>query len=588
MEYMKTKSPAKTILTREDAGNRLQKTVLKTMRTISDLVGATLGPGGQPVLIERFEYGLPVTVTKDGVTVFRAMGFEDPTAHCVMESARDCAIRTASEAGDGTTTATILAEAIVRNISEFCQDHPRISPQLIMRHLKHVFQAKIEPAVLGLSRKVGLTSAEDRKLLHAVATVSANGDTRLADAVMECFDITGDAGNVTISEAAGHSSYKVEKVEGYPILTGYEEHCKNLAPNFVTDQGTQMCVMPDPVFVLYYGILNDVGPAINILRKLGDEFQAGGRKNVVFVATGFSDEVLGTFASNFLNANTLNVYPLVAPLSQMPNAQLEFLQDVSAITGAKIFDPVTVSLFDATLADLGPGVQRFEAGRWRANILGYADQDRIVIRVEEIEQQLKDAVSELHALLLRERLAKLSDGLAKLIVTGSSHGEVKEARDRAEDAVCAVRGAVKHGCVPGGAWVLLKLCNLLGQGDEIVDGVIKPALIEPMHRLMRNSGIIDDHDTQQVIAPILEGILEDRPVVFDFQAMKHVDAFEGGVLDSTPAVLEAVRNALSIATLLGTLGGTVVFKRDAEFERSEARDSADFLRNANSNPADER
>lgn len=588
MEYMKSKSPAKTILTREGQKGLLPKMVRSTMRTISDLVGATLGPGGRPVLIERYEYGLPVMLTKDGVTVFRAIGLEDPVAHCIMEMVRDCAVRTASEAGDGTTTATILAEALVRYMDEYCKKHRRTSPQLVMRHLQQVFAEKIEPAVKLLSRKVGLSDPEDLKLLKAVARVSANGDDRLAEAVMQCFGITGDAGNVTITERPGTSGYDVQKVEGYSITAGYEDHCKNFWSKFITDQATQMCVMPQPAFILYHGALHDIGPLANILRLAGTQFELGGRKNFVVVATGFSDEVLANLAANFASPDTMNVYPLVAPISQMPNGQLDFLQDVAAITGAKIFDPMNNPIQRATVEELGPGVDKFEAGRWRSNILGYADEDLVLIRTEEIEQQIKDAVSELHAMLLRERLAQISGGLARLIVMGSSNGEVKEARDRAEDAVCAVRGAVKHGCLPGGGWTLLKLCNLLGSDDEMVNEIIKPAFQEPIHRLMANSGIIDEQQIMQILEPVFRGIVDGQPIVYDFMGLKHVNAFEAGILDSTPAVLEAIRNSMSIAVPTGTLGGAVVFKRDLGFERSEARDAADFVRNANTSEADER
>ncbi|NDC26030.1 MAG: hypothetical protein EBZ49_18125, partial [Proteobacteria bacterium] len=169
--------------------------------------------------------------------------------------------------------------------------------------------------------------------------------------------------------------------------------------------------------------------------------------------------------------------------------------------------------------------------------------------------------------------------------------ELKEKRDRAEDAVCAVRGAIKHGCLPGGGWTLLKLMNVLkNDKDVVLDQVLIPALFEPVLRLLSNVGVNDD-EAVKILEPVISSLssgMADSAMVYDALEGKHVNAIQSGILDATPAVLEAVRNSISIASLLGTLGGTVVFKRDLDLERTEARDSAEFLRNANWNPANER
>lgn len=587
MEYKKVKSAAKRI---EVKGPQLKKIVLNTMKTISDIVGSTLGPGGQPVLIERYEFGLPAMVTKDGVTVFRSLGFEDPAAHCVMETARDTADRTASEAGDGTTTATILAEALVRNLFEFCEKNKRVSPQRVVRQLEATFRDVIEPTVKKLSTKVNPDKKAGKKLMRAVATVSANGDTDLADAVMECFEITGDEGNVTITESSGPSHYEVEKVEGFPIDMGYDESCAKFFPAFINDPGTQRCVLEKPLFLLYHGRLTEIQTIELLMRKVGDAWggQQSEHHNVVVCATGFSESVLASLAVNFSQKDCINVFPLVVPRSPQSNGQLAFLQDVSAVTGAQIVDPVSNPVERAEMDVLGPGVDAFECSRFRSAIIGHADPSLLGIRIEELEQQLKSPESQMDETILKHRKAKLANGIAKLRVVGSSNGELKEKRDRAEDAVCAVRGAIKSGCLPGGAWTLLRVLHELPH-DDITRDVLGKAFLEPFARLVLNSGIVDKDEAREILAPIMAAIDSGaKPLVYDFLNGKHVDPYKDGILDSTPAVLEAMRNSISIASQHGTLGGIVVFNRDHEFERSEARATAAYMRDGNVNEADER
>jgi chaperonin GroEL len=592
VEYSKVKSVSKQVQVR---GEDLDNIVLDTMRTISMVVGGTLGPGGCPVLIERQEFNLPPFITKDGVTVYKSLGFDSAIAHCVMEVTRDSAVRTANEAGDGTTTATILTEAIVRLLKQYCKENRQVSPQKVVRHLERTFRDHVEPAVTQLSRTVQIE--KDAKLLHSVAQVSANGDVDLADAVMRCFDVTGDQGNVTIVEAAGPSKYEVEQVKGFPIAIGYEESCSKYFPQFINDPGTQRCVMENPAFLLYHGRVNELQSLLPIMSAVSDAFEHpknyGLEKpftyNVVLVATGFSDMVLASLAGNFGQKHSINVFPLQIPNnSPQSNAQFEFLQDLAAVTGAKICDVLKSPLVSTTLDDLGVGCTSFECSRYRSTVVGYSDETVLQMRAEEVEQMLRSPESELDKKLLQERLAKLSGGIAKLRIMGSSNGELKEKRDRAEDAVCAVRGALKAGVLPGGGWTLLKLCNVIPRND-INDKILRPAFVTPFNLLLENSGVVlGTQESESIVGPILTGIRDDKTIVYDFLERAHVNPYDGGILDSTPAVLEAIRNAISSASQIGTMGGVVVFKRDSELERTEAKATADWLRQANENQANER
>jgi chaperonin GroEL len=628
--YAKVKSVAKNMLTK---GEKLDALILDTMAVVSKLVGGTLGPGGHPVLIERQENNLANMVTKDGVTVFKSLGFVDPARHAIMESARDASVRTANEAGDGTTTATILAYAIVKRINEYCKKNPSVSPQRVIRRLEKEFRDSVEPSIRDWSIPCKFGTAQGNELLWNVAKISANGDEPLATAVMECFNIVGDGGNVTITEINGPSAYEVEKIEGYPINIGYEDSCSRFSPKFINDPGTQRVILEKPVFVLYHGRITDIQSVVFLMEAIGAAWQNDGfNHNVVLVATGFSESVLAQLALNFAEPTTINVYPLLAPLNAIPTSQLDFIDDVAAITGAEVFDqinnPLPRSHEEVRLDSFGKNVRIFEAQRFRSTIIGQCDEVLTLERVDIIQRQLEQsATSSLESSFLEERIGKLTGGIAKLKVVGASNGELREKRDRAEDAVMAVRKAIQHGCLPGGGHTLLRLCAGMARAkDEVLDEVLIPALLEPVYVLFHNLGYSTDEATEHFIEPLLltiepacrielptsplpwwkrifdthenkawskipDSLLvssKEQWIVYDALEGKFVHPVESGILDSTPAVLEAIRNSLSIASLLGTLGGTITYPRDTELERTESRDTQEFLRNANVNEANER
>lgn len=578
--YRKAKTVAKDILVH---GETLEEKVLSTMSTISAVVGATLGPSGRPILIERQEYGLPHIVTKDGVTTFRSLGFNDPTAHAIMEAARDASIRTATEAGDGTSTATVLSEAIVRYSSKYCKANPKASPQKVVRKLEKTFREFIEPKIKSLSIK------PNEEMLKSVAKLSTNGDLELANAVMECFEYIGDDGSISITELSGPSHYEVEHISGFPISMGFEESCAKLFPLFINDKANNRCFLEKPSFVLYFGQITNTQTIIKLMEKIADgwanpsnhNLKKAFSPNVVLVATGFSESVLGDLGANFPHGQTINVFPLVTPKTGAQNAELHFLDDLASVTGAKVFDPITNTLENAKLSDLGYGdVQSFEAQRYRSTILGIADEGLIIARAEEVKNALKYAESKMDCYILEERLGKLTGGIAKLKVIGASNGELREKRDRAEDATFAVRGARRHGCLPGGGWTLAQLVKeLTNDLDPVIKEVLIPSLLEPIKKLLTNCGLIEEE-----IEPILQALINTSDhTTYDAMEGKFVNAVEGGILDSTPAVLEAIRNSISIASLLGTLGGTVVFHRDAESEIAEADSTNSFLDSYNKN-----
>jgi len=605
MEYAKAKSACKQVI---PSGSLLRETILKTMSVISRVVGGTLGPGGHPVLIERAEHGLPPIVTKDGVTVFRAIGFTDALSHCVMESARDASIRTASDAGDGTTTATILSEAFVRETFNFCAANPSVSPQLVVRKIQKLFEEVILPLIKNFSVKGNLETPEGRRRLEAVASISGNGDVELATAVMQCFDICGDDGNVTLVEGTGNSTYEVEKIEGYPIAMGYEESLQRFFPAFINRADLQQVHIEKPAVLLYFGRINDIQTLVPILSKIQEAWAGEYLRtpNVVLFATGFAESVIANLMNNWVSPGSINILPLLVPNnSPVHNAQRNFLDDVAAVTASVVYDSITNTLDMADLSGLGNiaegdsvweplGVKSVEVSRYRSTIIGIADEDWLLRRAQEVSLQNAQAESQLDSLIIKERLAKLTGGIARLKILGSSNGETKERRDRAEDAVCAVRGAIKHGCTIAGGWMLAKIISTIrGSDDPIIQQIVIPAIIAPVDRLLTNGGVPSDEKIK-IIANLLESSRNTRPTTMDEVEVYNVangkfeKAVEAGLLDSAPAVTEALRNSISIATLLGTLGGAVVFPRDSDFEKSEATAAANWQRDANINPADER
>lgn len=614
MQYQKaTKSAAKVVLTKEDPFLKAVKA--STMRRVASIVGGTLGPGGHPVLIERFEHDLPPIVTKDGVTVFKNLGFQGAAAHVLMEAMRDVAQRTAAEAGDGTTTATILADAFARLTEDYLGKHPEASAGGVAREIQAVWRDVLAPEIEANAIPADLESEGGCRLLEAVARISGNGDVELAKAVMGCYAICGDKGNVTITESSGASRYEVERVEGYPMPTGYEVSCAKFYPVFVNDPATQFCRLEDPLFLLNFGQIVDLQTILPIMEKLQEGWQgtqdsmgrSSGRyvepHNLVVVATGFSEQVLAGLANNFVKPDSINVVPLVVPLSQFQNGSRYFLDDLAAVTGAVVFDKATNPVQHAKLEDLGNlergldgiyrarGVNAIEVGRYRATVLGNADAGLLEARVAQLEPGLKQAASALDHDYLKERIARLSNGIAKLKVIGSSNGELRERCDRAEDAVCAVRGALTSGSIVGGGWGLMRLRSVLPD-TSVCREIVGPALEQPVRVLYSNIGL-DGSAADTFIDQVRDSAAAGNTTTFDCLAMAMVDGPSAGLLDSVPALREAVKNAISMATLYGTVNGVIAFPRDSELERTEAHETAQYIRDVTSgaameNPADER
>jgi len=574
MSYRKAKTSPKIF---ETDPKKLQSIVLKTMKRVSDAVGSSLGPGGRVSLLESEWPGIPNILTKDGVTIFKALGDANAYAHLIIETARDVATRTASEVGDGTTTATVLANSIIQNLFEFCDNNPKYSPQKATRRIRKVVDEVLLPFIESKTIKI---TEDNKQLLKMVAQISANGDSDMADAVIRAFEEIGfgESSHITIRQLSGKKNYTVERIDGFPITIGFEESIGKLHTAFINDQANQRCFLEKPLFLLYDGHMNDLIMFLPLLDGLGKKYVEEGNsdyKNLVIVSHGFSENVLTQLAFNFSNPNTLNVLPLITPMAQFINSQTHFLNDLAAFTGAKVFG-LKEQIGNAALEDLGKGMESFESYRFRSTVVGDPDPMNVEVRAEELKTMMKNAESAAEKIMLEERLGKITNGIAKLTIFGGSGGELKEAHDRAEDAVMAVRSAITHGAVAGGGRLavdmVMKLSSEFPDGDPASDVLVKSLLALP-HKLLDNAGY-----NKEEINDIMARLIEDSGIVYDVENQIFGKAEELGLLDAAKAVSESLSNAVSIASVLGTMGGIVAHPRDDAFERSEARADAEYGR----------
>jgi chaperonin GroEL len=588
--YQKIQSPAKDFRVR---GEKLNNTICATLDRIANIVGATLGPGGAPVLIERQEFGLSPLVTKDGVTVFQSLGFDDPVQHTVMEAARDCAVKTVQAAGDGTTTATVLGAALVKYTQKLLTEK-KVPPQKVAEGLRNIFEEKITELISANAKSASLDTEEGRNRLLSVARVSANDDDVLAQAVLACFDIVGDAGTVVICEKSGPPRYEVEKVDGYPISIGYEDAVPKYVSVFMNDRGGHRVLLNKPYFILYNGPVHDVQPLYTLMERLQNawlnrpgtpnhnpNFPYLTSPNVVLVATQFSEAVVATLATNFMEDYIVHVVPLPTPTSAIPNAEAHFLEDLSAVTGSTVLSVLGRGFGDCflpnqsmedgtTISDFGQ-VEQFEMKRFNSTILGGMDNDGILERAAVLESMIESASSELDKRVLSEKLAILTGGLAKLWVVGGSAVELRERKDRCDDAVRAVQGALRDGVLPGGGWFFSYVIRYLN--SYLSDGLledIKNILIRSLTDLVDLIWVNAGYDAQERAS--LWASTDAHPELLYNIVTKNWERIEDDIiLDSVPAIKSSMRNAISIASLLGTLGGVCVFKRDLELEREESR-----------------
>jgi chaperonin GroEL len=432
--------------------------------------------------------------------------------------------------------------------------------------------------------KLEITPDNYQEILLKVATLSANGDVELAKSVIEAFDTVGEEGNLTIVELNGKTRYEVEKLNGYTIDQGYEESCRNFANGFINDKSGTMVTLNKPIFILYDGVISDLHSMHTVFSKMNDYLVSTHQtdRGVILLAHGFNETVIGDLHFNWNHPGTIKILPLLTPQAAIMNWRTHFLYDLQSYLGVPVFNPIDRPMIDMDFGAicLNSKAKSFEAGRFRSTVIAEEDQESINIRVEELKLQKEKAESEYELKDLEVRIGKLTAGIARLNVYGESQSQTRERRDRAEDAWMAIRGAIKCGACPGGGYILAALAtellyvaeNTKELAKHFAAAILSEALVEPIKMLYRNYGYVETEIESQV-----SKLLTETENTFDIEKQQWVPKFD--LLDSIPAVTEAIRNSISIASLLGTVGGIVAFSRNQMVDEKERQFARDYDHN---------
>lgn len=553
------KSKAKNITADKQ---KIKEVVHGTIDKMATIVGATLGPGGRPVLIERD--GLSPLITKDGVTVAKSLGVENAEANIIVDAAKEICLKTAKEAGDGTTTAIVLANAITKHGLNFLDKNPKYNPQRMVKELQDLYGSVITPFL-----KANATAVKNESELVDVATISANGDKEIATAAVKAVMAAGEDGHVLIEEAQGNQ-LRVETMDGFIVTSGLKD-IGAVGRLFINDRANQQVKMDKGLVFLYDGTLNDLKVPGAIQQAIeGSELY--GLPIMVF-AHGFADVVIEAFGKSTKGGYT--VVPVKTPMSGVANSRSSFLLDMSAYTGATVYDPGTIDKFIEEDATRGFGAfDSAKVGMYESVVQAIPDSDRIDLRLAELKHLMETSPSDFDKMHIKAAIGKLTGGISTIWVGGGSELEAREKRDRVEDAVEAVKSAIAEGIVPGGCAVQLTLSHIISSHPDKKPSwdIMAEALAEPFNLLLNNCG-----ESVEEVWPILgdhvraSAATRTMPTqVFDANQHIIVKALDAGIIEPAKVCRVTIGNALSVASLLVTLGGIVVVPRDAGLENQLA------------------
>lgn len=535
---------------------KLRREVASSIRDLASLVAVTLGPGGRPVLLEQAD-GKPPLSTKDGVTVARHFAGKNSISRVVADAAREVCERTARIAGDGTTTAIVLADSLVREGQNYMEKNPSVSPQKVTRELRDIFLKKIKPMILELAKPVkGLPREEGLSAITHVAKVSANHDTEIAEAVAKGVDIVGEDGMIIAEEGAGADTTVLHS-DGFPINTGLKDLGGAASTAFVNGSAGEARISTGAYVLLYDGEIRETEALVPVLNAIHSEVDEKGqplRTPLVIFAHGYSDQVLKILAQNFRQGR-FTCIPLSTPRNGQAHYRQSFLHDMAAYVGGIVFDPHGTNLSEANPANLGFLIT-IRAGQSETVITAEPDVTKIEARIEELKKQM-DSASDFDKDRIRYRIGQLNGGVATVFAGGVTALEAKERHARVVDAISAVRSAMELGVVPGGGATLLYIASKLNQTGP--EGILRRSLMVPFAQILKNAGAITKNSPKEEESAVIDdvGPTEDGFMVFDALDMKYVDWWRAGILDPAKVTLTALENALSVAQLLMTLGGLV-------------------------------
>jgi chaperonin GroEL len=513
---------AKQLLFDEDS----RRTLLKGVDKLANAVKVTLGPKGRNVVLDK-KFGAP-TVTNDGVTIAKEIEIEDPFENMGAQLVKEVATKTNDVAGDGTTTATLLAQRIIR--SGLKNVTAGANPMGIKRGIEKAVKIVVSE-IAKMSKKI-----ETADEISNIAAISANNDPEVGKLIADAMDKVGKDGVITVEEAKSMET-NLEVVEGMQFDRGY------LSPYFVTNAETMSAVLEDAMILIHDKKISAMKDLLPILEKVA---QMG--KPLLIIAEDIEGEALATLVVNKIRG-TLSIVAVKAP--GFGDRRKAMLEDISILTGGKVIsEEMGMKLENATVKDLG-SAKRVTVDKENTTVVeGAGDSKDIKGRINQIKVQIDETTSDYDREKLQERLAKLAGGVAVINVGAATEVELKEKKHRVEDALSATRAAVEEGIVPGGGITLLRTIPAVDKldltGDEkIGKEIIVKALEEPIRQIASNAGF-----DGSVVAE--KAKKEKSSMGFDANELKWVDMYQAGIIDPAKVVRSELQNAASVAALVLT------------------------------------
>ena len=512
--------------------------MLKGVDILANTVKATLGPKGRNVILDK-SYGAP-RITKDGVTVAKEIDLEDKFENMGAQMVKEVASKTNDEAGDGTTTAILLAQGIVKEGCKYVT--AGMNPMDVKRGIEAAVE-QVKEKLISSAKKV-----KDSDEIAQVGTISANGDKEIGDMISRAMQKVGNEGVITVEEAKGIET-ELEVVEGMQFDRGY------LSPYFITNADKMTTELDNPLILLHEKKLTNLQPMVPLLESV---VQAG--RTLMIISEDVEGEALATLVVNKLRGG-LKVAAVKAP--GFGDRRKAMLEDIAILTGGQVIsEDLGIKLENVKIKDLG-SAKKVKIDKENTTIVsGSGKKSDIEARCAQIKQQVEETTSDYDKEKLQERLAKLAGGVAVVKVGGATEVEVKEKKDRVEDALNATRAAVEEGIVVGGGCALLytsqDLDKVKVKGDDQKSGVeiVKKALQSPIRQITKNAGV----DGSVVVGKLLE--MNKPSHGYDAQTEQYVDMFKEGIIDPVKVVRTALQNAASIAGLLVTTEAMVADKPD--------------------------
>ena len=511
-----------------------RNSILRGVNILADAVKVTLGPKGRNVILEK-SFGSP-TVTKDGVTVAKEIELEDKFENMGAQMVKEVASKTSDTAGDGTTTATVLAQAIYREGSKV------VAAGANPMDVKRGIDLAVEEVIKELKKLTKPT--KDQKEISQVGKISANNDETIGNIIAEAMNKVGKEGVITVEEAKGMET-TLDVVEGMQFDRGY------LSPYFVTDPEKMVAVLDDPFILLNekkISNMKDMLPILEQIAKMGKPF--------LVLAEDVEGEALATLVVNKLRG-TLKCCAVKAP--GFGDRRKSMLEDIAILTGGKVIsEDLGIKLENIKLNDLGRA-KRITVDKDNTTVVdGAGDKDDIEARVKQIRVQIEETTSDYDREKLQERLAKIIGGVAVINVGAATETEMKEKKARVEDALNATRAAVEEGIVPGGGVAYLRCLQTLDKlkldGDKKIGvDIIRRALEEPIRQIANNAG--------QEGSVVTEKVRNEKGAYgFDASTDEYTDMIKAGIIDPTKVVRLALQNASSVASLMITTEALIADK----------------------------